>query len=793
MRPSADQSPVPFRSRFASGAFRRVAVLLAPGRPRRVAVTAGAGVLAVAAAALVSGPIVRGAAESRAQALGLRIAIRDAGLAWGGVHLGGVTLSSPDVPSVTAELARVDVSFGLTFSPRRVRVHGGSVRVRGSTEQLGDELHAYRAAHPRRAGDGDASAARVVPVSIDGIDVSWDGGGRTNGHAWGIRYERTDGGAEHAGADLARIATGALEVELEKASASMERDAGERKITAIGATRVSAVLTAGDESAPEPVAPGAPPKNPAPKATDSEQHRARWLALRGELGRAAASVAKSMRPGTALGLPDVRFELRQGVQALNVGPAKAVLERTADAVKAQVISGAGEGAPPIRFDVAVPLAEGPVDIELAGGPVSLAALGVQEHDMGLEAVNRAEVEVSGRARLTAEGTSVHLSGGARLSDLSLFEPRLSKEVVRGLHLGASGEADVALDGSSLRFSEVEARLGNVKLVASGSLERSEGHARGKLHLDIPLAACADMLASVPEGLAPLVSGIEMTGTFVFAGDVSFDTRRPRDTRVAADAANGCKITRVPELLSPDRFTRPWTRTVLDASGLPTTIESGPGTRDWVPLTEISPYVATAVVVCEDANFFTHSGFNQKSIQDSIRDDLAAGRFVRGGSTVTMQLAKNLYLKREKTLSRKLQEALLTMLLEQTLTKEHILELYLNVIEFAPGLYGIGPAADHYFHSTPRDLSLGQALYLISLLPNPKAHHFKADGSLTDRWAEYLRHLMDIAHKIRRIDDRELAVGLAEEIHRGVAAAPGESATGNDDDLGSFERGDPDGP
>jgi membrane peptidoglycan carboxypeptidase len=171
--------------------------------------------------------------------------------------------------------------------------------------------------------------------------------------------------------------------------------------------------------------------------------------------------------------------------------------------------------------------------------------------------------------------------------------------------------------------------------------------------------------------------------------------------------------------------------------------------------------------------------------------LKAGRFVRGGSTVTMQLAKNLYLHREKTLSRKLQEAVLTMLLEQSLTKEQILELYLNVIEFAPGLYGIGPAAAHYFHSTPRELSLGQALYLVTLLPNPKSQHFKPDGSLSDRWTDYLHHLMEIAHKIRRIDDKELATGLAEEVHRGVAAADGEGA--NDDDFGSSERADPDGP
>jgi hypothetical protein len=503
------------------------------------------------------------------------------------------------------------------------------------------------------------------------------------------------------------------------------------------------------------------------------------------MDRAAATLAKTLRPATRFELPDVRFEIRHEGQVLNVGPAKAVLERNEASVKASVTSGDGEQSAPLRFDLAVPLHGGPVDVGLTGGPVSLAALGVKEHDMGLESVDRAEVEVAGRARL--EGDAVHLSGRARLSDISLFERKLSNEVVRGLRLGLSGDADLSLDASHTGFSDVEIEVGKVKLVATGNLERSEGHAKGALHLEIPLAACSDMLASIPAGLVPLLSGLEMSGAFAFSGDLSFDTRRPKDTRVHWNVGNGCKITRVPASLSTDRFQSPWVRTVIGAGGVPTTIESGPGTPNWVSLYDISPHMATAVVVCEDANFWTHGGFNEKSIQDSIRDDLRAGKFVRGGSTVTMQLAKNLYLRREKTVSRKLQEAVLTVLLEQTLTKEQILELYLNVIEFAPGVYGIGPAAAHYFRSRPRDLSLAQALYLISVLPNPKVSHFKTDGALSDRWTEYLRHLMEIAHKIRKIDDRELATALAEEVHRGVANEAADDNTGRDEPDVSPDR------
>jgi membrane peptidoglycan carboxypeptidase len=83
------------------------------------------------------------------------------------------------------------------------------------------------------------------------------------------------------------------------------------------------------------------------------------------------------------------------------------------------------------------------------------------------------------------------------------------------------------------------------------------------------------------------------------------------------------------------------------------------------------------------------------------------------------------------------------------------------------VYGIGPAAWHYFRTRPSDLTLAQSLYLISILPNPRNHHFRPDGDLSPRWAEYLRKLMHIAHKIRRIDDEDLAAGLSESLRFGM--------------------------
>jgi membrane peptidoglycan carboxypeptidase len=151
--------------------------------------------------------------------------------------------------------------------------------------------------------------------------------------------------------------------------------------------------------------------------------------------------------------------------------------------------------------------------------------------------------------------------------------------------------------------------------------------------------------------------------------------------------------------------------------------------------------------------------------------------LRGASTVSMQLAKNLYLEREKTLSRKFQEAVLTLLLEQELSKHELLELYLNVIEFGPGVYGVRQAARYYFNEEPRDLSLAQALYLGSILPSPSSSHFRPDGRVSEGWSEYLRKLMHVARKIGRISQEELERGLLEQVEFRKPSAEADRSSG----------------
>ena len=148
-------------------------------------------------------------------------------------------------------------------------------------------------------------------------------------------------------------------------------------------------------------------------------------------------------------------------------------------------------------------------------------------------------------------------------------------------------------------------------------------------------------------------------------------------------------------------------------------ETGPGSRDWVPIGLIHRSMPTAAILLEDPGFLHHQGYIPQAFENSVKDDMKVGRFLRGGSTISMQLAKNLWLYRDKTITRKFQEVLLAVALESCFNKDEILELYLNVVEYGPDLYGIGPAVKKYFNTAPEALLPEQSFYLAMLLPRPR--------------------------------------------------------------------------
>ena len=140
-------------------------------------------------------------------------------------------------------------------------------------------------------------------------------------------------------------------------------------------------------------------------------------------------------------------------------------------------------------------------------------------------------------------------------------------------------------------------------------------------------------------------------------------------------------------------------------------------KDWVPLSEISPHLQRAVIAAEDGKFCSHGGFDWEAV-DTAMQRLRRGGSLRGASTISMQTAKNLLLWPDRTFIRKGAEVYMTVWLESLLSKKRILELYLNVIEFGPGLYGAEAAAQHYFGVAAKDLTKAQAAQLAAMLPSP---------------------------------------------------------------------------
>ena len=147
---------------------------------------------------------------------------------------------------------------------------------------------------------------------------------------------------------------------------------------------------------------------------------------------------------------------------------------------------------------------------------------------------------------------------------------------------------------------------------------------------------------------------------------------------------------------------------------------------WVSFSKISPYLVKAVLIAEDDKFWRHEGFDYEAIRKALEKDLKAKKFKFGGSTITQQLARNLYLSPEKSLIRKISEAIITWRMEKVLSKKRILELYLNVAEWGEGIFGAEAASRHYYGKSSSELTPEEAARLASVLPNPRKYNPAGD-------------------------------------------------------------------
>lgn len=188
----------------------------------------------------------------------------------------------------------------------------------------------------------------------------------------------------------------------------------------------------------------------------------------------------------------------------------------------------------------------------------------------------------------------------------------------------------------------------------------------------------------------------------------------------------------------------------------------PGSKDYVRMGLISRHLQRAIIQTEDAAFYSHEGFDMDELAKSARLNWQKGEYKRGGSTITQQLAKNMFLSQEKSLMRKLLEAFITLKIEKVLKKGEIFERYLNVVEFGKNIYGVKKAADFYFHKLPSELSVVESAFLAMLLPNPKKYsqsYFKK--SLTRFAKNRISQIVYGLYKTGRITEEEYADAVSE--------------------------------
>jgi monofunctional biosynthetic peptidoglycan transglycosylase len=206
------------------------------------------------------------------------------------------------------------------------------------------------------------------------------------------------------------------------------------------------------------------------------------------------------------------------------------------------------------------------------------------------------------------------------------------------------------------------------------------------------------------------------------------------------------------------------------------VELCPGSKDYVSLKKISPYMQKTVVLTEDSGFYQHHGFEWGVIEKNAREGWETGTFKKGGSTLTQQLAKNMFLSKDRTFFRKGLEAIVTYRIEKILTKPEILERYLNVVEFGQNIYGVKKAASFYFKKSPAELSVVESAFLAMLLPNPiKYSSSYKQQDLTKFARKRIDRIIRDMYQYQRINADEYGVAVNDLSHFLSPAPPPNSS------------------
>ncbi len=388
-------------------------------------------------------------------------------------------------------------------------------------------------------------------------------------------------------------------------------------------------------------------------------------------------------------------------------------------------------------------------------------------------VDYASTSVDTQLHVDFVGDTARFNGSFALRGLNVGHPMIAEKEVHDLDLSAKVEGSFDRKQRTLELTRgdilvrdlplsITLRAAQVTRVAPapGDLEAPRRLGPGgltalDLRLVIPPIDCQRVLAAIPTEMAPYMAGYKLRGVFDTDVQVAIDWADLPATKLTGHVGiKHCRVVDEPAD-SPRRLKEEFEHYVEIEKGQWTSFLVGESNDDFVKLEDISPYLIKSIMSTEDSAFYQHHGFIVSEFRTALVRNLEAGAFRYGASSITMQFVKNVLLYRDKTLARKLQELFLTWHVENTLTKDRILEIYFNVIEYGPGLYGIGPASWHYFSKPPKDLNPVEAAFFSSILPSPKARYKQyCAGTLTKWTEEKIGRILGIMRKRDRLTEVE---------------------------------------
>lgn len=329
------------------------------------------------------------------------------------------------------------------------------------------------------------------------------------------------------------------------------------------------------------------------------------------------------------------------------------------------------------------------------------------------------------------GGDFKISGAWSIKNLLINQPRIASAdiIIPNAKIDADmlvGRNYLCLDSSSTIYLKDASFHPYVKYTLSPNKIY-------ELKINVAEQDAQTILAAFPQGLFESLDDMQVSGKMRYNLDFYLDsatpdsvrfnsTLTPSDFKILKWGKTNLQKINNTFVYTPYEYGKPMRNIVI-----------GPSNPNFTPLADVSFNFRNAILTSEDPSFFRHHGFVEESIRKSIAVNFKEKRFKRGGSTISMQLVKNVFLSRQKTLSRKAEEILIVWLIENNrlISKERMLEVYFNIIEMGPNVYGIGEASRHYFSKAPYELSVGEGIFLANIVPRPKAalYKFSSDGHL----------------------------------------------------------------